>query len=203
MATILDEITIGNILYLTVDSNPGSNTGTIAPVGSIAIDSTTGIVYSKTGSGNTAWSIALNVATGNTIINYINIGTQGNSGTPYLSFNATAYTAVNDFVFNPNNHVLSGSTVTFVFNAVSTTTKADTSANIRLFNITTNAAVPNSTISIPLNSNTAENINSSATISLSDFNVSSPNIFETQIQRSAGSGNILLYSVQLKIINTF
>lgn len=57
MANILGKITINNILYLEVDSNPSSGGGASAPIGSHANAVNGAGEYYKFGSGNTDWSL--------------------------------------------------------------------------------------------------------------------------------------------------
>lgn len=56
MANILDRITIGDIQQLTVDADPAAASGTVAPIGSVATDTGTGLRYVKTGALDTAWT---------------------------------------------------------------------------------------------------------------------------------------------------
>lgn len=58
MANILDLITAGDIQILTVDSDPGASSGTLAPLGSIASFSngSTATIYFKSGAADTAWT---------------------------------------------------------------------------------------------------------------------------------------------------
>lgn len=56
MATILGRVTVNGIDLLEVDQDPTAAGGTSAPVGSIASDSSTGTLYSKTGALDTDWT---------------------------------------------------------------------------------------------------------------------------------------------------
>jgi hypothetical protein len=55
MATIIGSITINEISLCEIDSNP-TITGLDLPVGSIAINTNTGTIYSKTGNGIYNWT---------------------------------------------------------------------------------------------------------------------------------------------------
>ena len=58
MANILDELTLGSITILRIDSAPNTGGGVTASIGSIALlnNSGTGEAWIKQGSGNTNWN---------------------------------------------------------------------------------------------------------------------------------------------------
>jgi hypothetical protein len=61
MANILDQITIGDMLIMTVDADPSASAGTVAAVNSLAFFG--GVHYIKTGAGDTAWTVIPSVVT--------------------------------------------------------------------------------------------------------------------------------------------
>lgn len=61
MSLILDTLRVHNALYLLVDSDPRIGTGALAGIGSLAIDPD-GLMYQKTGFGNTDWDLVVNPA---------------------------------------------------------------------------------------------------------------------------------------------
>lgn len=56
MAIVLGQVTINEIRVYQVDSDPSAAAGTIASVGSLAIDQATGVVWRKFGSLDTEWT---------------------------------------------------------------------------------------------------------------------------------------------------
>lgn len=61
MANILGQITVEDILIMTVDADPAASAGTVAPISSTAFFG--GVQYMKTGAGDTAWSAIPTVST--------------------------------------------------------------------------------------------------------------------------------------------
>lgn len=56
MATVLGRITVNSVEICEVDGDPTGGGGTSGPVGTLALDSATGNVYTKTGALDTDWS---------------------------------------------------------------------------------------------------------------------------------------------------
>lgn len=59
MANIISERTLGNVLFLQVDSNPSESLGVAAPMGSLAIILNVGDMWQKTGPSDVDWGIIL------------------------------------------------------------------------------------------------------------------------------------------------
>lgn len=57
MATVLGRLTLNNgVVILNVDQDPSAGPGTPGEIGSVALDSSTGVLYTKTGALDTQWS---------------------------------------------------------------------------------------------------------------------------------------------------
>lgn len=57
MANITGRITINETDFIEVDADPGAGAGTVANVGDIAVDTLTGLIYTKRSSGDTDWKL--------------------------------------------------------------------------------------------------------------------------------------------------
>lgn len=56
MADIKDILTLGNLLIITVDTNPSLGLGTPAPLGSLALTEDGSGTFTKTGALDTDWT---------------------------------------------------------------------------------------------------------------------------------------------------
>jgi hypothetical protein len=116
-----------------------------------------------------------------------------------VSLTSATYTSLGNFTFDSADYTLGSSTLTIELEIVWTPGSNPSAGHIRLWNLTTNTVVANSTLAISASS-TSIRANSIA-VALSNF-ASGSNIIEMQANWSSG-GSINVDSMCFKTINTF
>jgi hypothetical protein len=208
----IDRNALGGSTLTTANGGTGQTSYTN---GQLLIGNTTGNTLTKStltagtgvsianGNGSITISTQTGVGSGDKFTSSIKIPTLGNSGTPYIATSSSAFSAIVDFSFNPNVYKVGVATLTFKFRGILAFANTGQGAQIRIFNVTTGSAVTNSLITIPSNQTlTIPLIFTSTTLTTSDFNVLTENVFECQILRT-GSGAINIYGFEIEVINTF
>lgn len=197
---IINQITIGNILYLVVDADPTTAGGIAAPIGSVSTDSVTGLLYTKVGSSNTQWSVSA-VGAGFTSGNSIAFNISANESKNHFTVNTATFFAMSSVVLDKSAYNASGATRSFKTTFLVKVSAASTAIEMRLFNVTTNSAVTGSLITV-----TPGTINTyfTYTATISDANIAAgSNVYEFQIRKTGGSGDVDLYWTSLQAIFSY
>lgn len=195
--TILNQITVGDILHLVVDSNPALNGGIKAPIGSLATDSTNGTMYAKTTALDTGWQ-SISGEGFNPTEKLVNIVSY--SIDPGNAANNSSYKAVGYIYITKSEYIIANATLSIQVKYIGYNEDNNTSGNVRLVNVQTGIVLPNSTVTIPTNTTTATVL--TGNINPSDI-PAGETVYEVQLNRSTGGKKTYVVKAGFKVINTF
>lgn len=195
---ILNQITVGNILHLVVDSNPSLNSGIKAPIGSFATNSIDGTAYIKTTSFDTGWQALATSKGFNTTEKLINILSY--SIDPGNAANNIAYKIVGYLIIKKSDHIISDTDLSIQVKYLAYNEDDTTAGTVRLVNAQTGITLPGSIVAIPINTTTATIL--TGNVNIADI-PSDETLYEIQLNRSVGGKKVYLLKAGFKIINTF